>query len=70
MTYLQMSRAFLASPDTADTLRAQNCTADASMTLSADACEETKYKHVLNKKKMVWFHSSFTTIVCEYNDRF
>lgn len=36
-SYLQMSRAFLASPDTADTFLAQNWTADASRMPSADA---------------------------------
>lgn len=35
--HLQMSKAFLASPDTADTFRAQNCRAEASRTSAAEA---------------------------------
>lgn len=35
--HLQMSRAFLASPDTADTFRAQNCRAEDSRTSAAEA---------------------------------
>lgn len=35
--YLQMSKAFLASPDTADTFLAQNWTADESNIPSAEA---------------------------------
>ncbi len=48
-----MSRAFLASPDTADTFLAQNWTAEASRIPSADAWEEEEEEE-RKKHESIW----------------